>query len=63
MVTFLVMVSQVHRLPMWWTFATCAVGLALIIAIAILVREALGYLLNIPPDLFSIREYVRQWLP
>jgi len=63
MVIFLMMVSRVHRLPTWWAFVTCAVGTALIIAIAILVREVLGYLLNIPPILFNVREYLLQWLP
>jgi hypothetical protein len=62
-IIFLVMASQVHRLPFWWTFVTCAVGIGLIVAIAILTREILGYLLNIPPILFNIREYLLQLVP
>ena len=63
LIVFLVMVSQVHRLTMWWAFVTCAVGMGSIVAIAISVRAILGYLLNIPPILFDIREYVLEWLP
>jgi hypothetical protein len=62
-VVFLVMISQVHRFTIWWAIITCVAGMASIIVIAILVRTALGYLLNIPPDLFDIREYVLLWLP
>ena len=60
---FLAMVSQVHRLTMWQSFVTCAVGMGSIVAIAIPVRAMLGYLLNIPPILFNVREYVLEWLP
>jgi hypothetical protein len=62
-IIFFVMASQVHCLPLRWTFATCVAGIGLIIAMTILAREVLGYLLNIPPILFSVREYLLQWLP
>jgi hypothetical protein len=62
-IVFLVMVSQVHRLAVWQALVTCAIGMGSIFAIAIPVRAMLGYLLNIPPILFNVREYVLEWLP
>jgi hypothetical protein len=62
-VVFLVMVSHLHRLTMWRAIVIYAVGTAVIIAIAFLVRAVLGHLLHISPNLFDIRQYLLTWLP
>lgn len=62
-IVFLVMVSQVHRLAVWQAFVICALGMGSIVAIAIPVRALLGYVLNIPPILFNVQEYVLEWIP
>ena len=63
MIVFVVMVSRVHRFTMWWAIMTYVAGMASVAGIAIFVRSILGYLLNIPPALFNIREYVLHWIP
>jgi signal peptidase I len=59
LVVFLVMISQVHRLALRWAIVTYALGLASIISFAFLVRVFLGYLFDIPPDLFDIPTYLK----
>lgn len=59
LVVFLVMISQVHRFSVWWAIVTYILGWASIALVAFLVRAFLGYLLGIPPNLFSIPTYLQ----
>jgi hypothetical protein len=59
LVVVLAMISQVHRFAVWWAVMTYVLGVASIALVAFLVREVLGYLFSIPPDLFNIPAYLR----
>jgi hypothetical protein len=59
LVVFFVMISQVHQFEVRWAMVTYILGLASIALVAFLVRTFLGYVLDIPPDLFNISSYLQ----